>query len=167
MILLGLGANLPSPAGPPQATLLAALSELAQHNVRVVARSPFYRTAPVPVSDQPWFVNAVAVLDTALSPSELLGLFQEIERRFGRVRGPEKNAARSLDLDLLDYQGNIVSTPDLLLPHPAIHERAFVLLPLRDVAPEWRHPVFGKPVAKLIARLDEKGGARQVIERVA
>ncbi len=167
MILLGLGANLPSPAGPPQATLLAALSELAQHNVHVVAVSPFYRTAPVPVSDQPWFVNAVAVLETTLTPPELLGLLQEIERRFGRVRGPEKNAARTLDLDLLDYQGKVFSTPELLLPHPAIHERAFVLLPLRDVAPEWRHPVFGKHVAKLIAKLDEKSRARQIIERVA
>lgn len=152
MILIGLGANLPSVAGGPRETLEAALQRLEALGVRVAARSRWYRTAPVPVSDQPWFVNGVARIETALDPAALLARLRQIEREFGRLR-TVRNAARTLDLDIIDYDGRRESGPDLILPHPRMQERAFVLLPLAEVAPGWRHPILGKTVETLISAL--------------
>ena len=152
MILIALGANLPSTAGGPQQTLEAALTRLEENGVHVAARSPWYRTAPVPVSDQPWFVNGVVRVETALDPADLLALLRRIEQEFGRRRSV-RNAARTLDLDIIDYDGRVENTPDLTLPHPRMQDRAFVLLPLADIAPQWRHPTLGKTVESLISSL--------------
>jgi 2-amino-4-hydroxy-6-hydroxymethyldihydropteridine diphosphokinase len=161
-ILIGLGANLDSPRwGTPRETLAAALAVLEGNGVAVRARSGWYRSAPVPASDQPWFVNAVAALATTLAPPDLLALMQAIETCFGRARGVP-NAARVLDLDLLDYRGERVQSPDLILPHPRLHQRRFVLAPLAETAPGWRHPVLGLTAAQLLARLD----ANQPVERL-
>jgi 2-amino-4-hydroxy-6-hydroxymethyldihydropteridine diphosphokinase len=161
-ILIGLGANLASPRwGTPRETLTAALGALESEGVAVGARSGWYRSAPVPPSDQPWYVNAVAAVTTRLAAPDLLGLMQAIETRFGRVRG-EPNAARVLDLDLLDYRGDCVRSPDLVLPHPRLHQRRFVLAPLAEVAPQWRHPILGLTAAELLARLDQE----QPVERL-
>lgn len=152
MILIGLGANLDSPRhGPPVATLETALAALAAEGATVAARSGWWRSAPVPVSGQPWFVNGVARLETALGPVDLLALLHRIEAEFGRVRSVP-NAPRVLDLDLLDYDGRVRDEAPVL-PHPRMHERAFVLLPLQDVAPGWRHPVSGLGLEALIAAL--------------
>ena len=121
-------------------------------HIRIVRRSRWYRSAPQPLSTQPWFVNGVAVVETRLSPLALLAELQAIERRFGRHRG-RPNAARTLDLDLLAFGGRTVSHRRLILPHPHLHERAFVLLPLREVAPGWRHPGSGLSVSDLVSRL--------------
>lgn len=155
MILIGLGANLPSVAGPPQATLEAALTTLAEAGVEVIRRSRFYRSAPVPPADQPWFVNAVVAVATMLTPEMLLALLHRIEVRFGRKR-LYPNAARTLDLDLLAYDDLLRDRPEgPILPHPRLYERAFVLLPLVEVAPGWRHPRLGCTVEALIARLPQ------------
>lgn len=164
MIFIGIGANLPSPRyGPPRATCGAALAAFGRAGIAVERCSPWYRSAPVPASDQPWFVNAVAQVTTPLTPAEVLTALLRIEDDFGRRRGVP-NAARILDLDLLDYLGR-VSAPgeEPVLPHPRLHERAFVLLPLRDLAPDWRHPATGASVATLIAGLP----AGQAIEPMA
>ncbi|MCA0199948.1 MAG: 2-amino-4-hydroxy-6-hydroxymethyldihydropteridine diphosphokinase [Proteobacteria bacterium] len=156
MILIGVGANLPSDAGSPLQTCEAALVHLGRLGVVVAARSPWYETAPVPVSDQPWFVNAVVRAETALSPAGLLAALHLTEAAFGRLR-TVTNAARTLDLDLLAY-GDVIRTGEApLLPHPRLHERAFVLFPLRDLAPGWRHPVLGETAENLAARLPEQG----------
>ncbi|MCC7168385.1 MAG: 2-amino-4-hydroxy-6-hydroxymethyldihydropteridine diphosphokinase [Rhodospirillales bacterium] len=158
MILAGLGANLPSPYGPPASSLPAALAALEGRGVRVLARSRFYQSPAWPPSDQPDYVNAVASLETALSAADLLSLFHEIERAFGRVRSVP-NAARPLDLDLLDYH-DLVRAADPALPHSRLALRAFVLLPMAEIAPQWRHPVTQQPIADLIARLPSGQGTR-------
>jgi 2-amino-4-hydroxy-6-hydroxymethyldihydropteridine diphosphokinase len=150
-ILIGVGGNLASPGwGQPREMLAAALAALAAEGVEIVARSSWYRSEPVPPADQPWFVNAVAVVETRLGAAELLALMQRIEARFGRVRGA-RNAARTVDLDLLDYRGVEIATSELSLPHPRLHLRRFVLQPLAEIAPLWRHPLYGATARQLLA----------------
>ena len=154
MIVIALGANLPSERfGPPRATLDAALERLAQAGVVPAARSAWYESAPVPPSDQPWFVNGVARVETTLEAPAVLETLHGVEAALGRQRGVA-NAARAVDLDLLDYHGR-VTAPDAWprLPHPRLAERAFVVLPLAELAPAWRHPVSGLSAAELAARL--------------
>jgi 2-amino-4-hydroxy-6-hydroxymethyldihydropteridine diphosphokinase len=153
-ILVALGANLPSPIhGPPLATLEAAVGALAAAGLEIRARSGWWESPPVPVSDQPWYVNGVVEIGTRLGPEALLAKLHEIEAAFGRVRGL-RNAARVLDLDLLAYGSMLRDGPEPpLLPHPRLAERGFVLRPLAQIRPDWRHPVSGLSVRELIARL--------------
>jgi len=163
VILIGIGGNLDSARfGPPRNTLSAALAALRPERITIVTRSGWYRTEPIPRSDQPWFINAVVSLATELDATELLMVFQAMERRFGRVRG-EPNAARILDLDILDYQGEVMDAPSLVLPHPRLHERRFVLVPIAEIAPDWRHPIFGLTAARLLAQIPSE----QRIERLS
>lgn len=157
-VIVGVGANLPTDAfGPPRATCGAALHALAEGgDVVIRARAGWYETAPVPVSDQPWFVNGAVSVETGLPPRALMDRLLAVEAEFGRHRS-ERNAPRILDLDLLAY-GDMVLDGDppadnLVVPHPRLHERAFALLPIRDLAPGWRHPVLGRTVEDLIAGL--------------
>jgi len=131
---------------------MAAVAQLPAIGVAIVARSPWYLSEPVPASDQPWFVNGVVEIATELPPPELLARLLALEAQFGRERGA-RDAARTLDLDLLDYDGRECSTPDLVLPHPRLHERRFVLAPLCDIVPDWRHPRLGLSAAELLAGL--------------
>lgn len=153
LILIGLGANLPSAHGGPRQTLEAALRRLEEEGLRLVRVSRFWRTRPVPASDQPWFVNAVAAVETDLPPATLLGLLHRVEDAFGRVRSVV-NAPRVLDLDLLAFGRVVLPGPQPpVVPHPRLAERAFVLLPLKDIAPGWTHPVGGTDLEAMIAAL--------------
>lgn len=152
-IFIGLGANLPGPHGSPRATLEGALVALERAGLRIVGRSRWYESAPVPKSDQPWYVNGVVEVDTDLDPASLLARLHEIEAAFGRTR-TVRNEARPLDLDLLAYGDRVLTEePRPLIPHPRLHERAFVLLPLAELAPDWRHPALGEGIQALIGRL--------------
>lgn len=163
-IYIALGANLDHPEyGPPRRVLEAALVELGRRGVAVRRVSPWYRTAPVPASDQPWYVNAVAEVATDLSADRLLALLHDVEDVFGRVR-TVPNAARLIDLDLLDFGGEIaVGGPGkATVPHPRMEGRAFVVRPLADLDPAWRHPLTGASIQALLAALP----ADQAIERI-
>lgn len=162
MILIGIGGNLPGPFGPPRVGLPQALKALEAGGARLAACSPWYGAHAVPRSEQPDFVNAVASIETGLSPLDLLALMQAVEVSFGRVRGV-LNAPRTLDLDLLAYadvcQANVANDAnDLELPHPRLHLRAFVLLPLCDIAPDWRHPVLNQTATALLQALPPPHG---------
>ena len=155
MILVGLGANLPSAQfGSPVETLEAALDALNDvENVRVLRRSRWFESAPVPMSDQPWYVNGACIVETSLNAAELLAVLHQIEADFGRVRA-ERNAPRVLDLDLLAYDDLITDeAAGFSVPHPRMHERGFVLLPIRDLAPGWTHPQSGSDLDSLIDAL--------------
>jgi 2-amino-4-hydroxy-6-hydroxymethyldihydropteridine diphosphokinase len=153
MILVALGANLPGPAGPPLAQCEAALGKLAEMGVTVIARSRWYESTPVPASDQPRYVNGVVAVRTGQDPSALLATLHAVERSLGRVRGAA-NAARTLDLDLLDYDGLIRGDGEPpLLPHPRV----------ADVMPAWRHPVSGRSVGELLAELPFDPDLRPIV----
>ena len=160
MIVVALGANLDSLAGPPARTMTAALGALAQNGVKIVAASAFYATPAWPDPNDPPYVNAVIRVETAHSPKALMDILHEIESAYGRTRSA-KNAPRTLDLDLIDYQGRVEEGPPAL-PHPRMAQRAFVLVPLSDVAPDWRHPVTDRSVADLVAALPEESRAAVV-----
>jgi 2-amino-4-hydroxy-6-hydroxymethyldihydropteridine diphosphokinase len=150
---IGLGGNLSSTAGPPEATLAAAVRRLGTIG-RVTARSRLYSTEPVGFADQPRFVNAVIALETALAPRELLDVLLDVEREFGRDRSAGiTNGPRTLDLDLLLYGNEVIHEAGLEIPHPRLAERAFVLIPLNEIAPEVRDPRTGTTVAQWHQRL--------------
>jgi len=149
---VALGSNLDDPCAQVQRAF-EALAALPQS--RLLARSRLYRTPPWGITDQPDFINAAARLETSLSVRELLDALQAVEVRAGRVRAI-RNGPRILDLDLLLYGGRIIDEPGLVVPHPRLHERAFVLLPLADVAPELDVPGHGR-VHELLAHIDATG----------
>ena len=158
MILIGLGANLPAPDGAtPLATCQAAAEALAGlPGLRLRSLSRFYRSAPV-LSDgapagQPPYVNAVARLEGKIDPADLLARLHAIEAAAGRTRGAP-NAPRTLDLDIIAMDDLVRDAPDPVLPHPRAHLRAFVLLPLAEVAPGWVHPLLYRTVEELLATL--------------
>ncbi len=152
---VGLGANLGDPAVRVRAAI-AALSQLP--GTRLVAASSLYRTAPIGYLEQPDFVNAVAAVDTNLAAATLLAALRGIEAVHGRER-PFPNAPRTLDLDLLLYGGETIAEPELVVPHPRMHERAFVLAPLAEIAPDAVIPGRGR-VAPLLAALPDQGVRR-------
>ena len=156
MIYLGVGANLPSAGfSSLRETLEAAMAELCKLGVVSEGVSRWYESAPVPLSDQPLYVNAVYHVETDHDARTLLAMMHKVEENYGRVRGTV-NAARAIDLDLLDYRGEERDDGSAgpILPHPRMHQRAFVLYPLRDLAPDWQHPVSGASIDSLIAALD-------------
>lgn len=180
MILVALGANVPGAWGAPVQTLRRSVDELVKSGIRVEACSNLYETLPVGPISQPNFVNAVVRIGTVVPSRALLKVLKDIERRAGR-RPARRWGPRCLDLDILDYHGlsrNWTATAGrsgvrraspsslpLVLPHPELHRRAFVLVPLRDVAPNWHHPVTGASVDQLLRGL-RPGTERGVLRNV-
>ncbi len=150
---IGLGSNL----GEPKDQLKKAIAALRHlPDSRLTALSRLYRSQPMGPADQPDYLNAVAMLDTRLSPEALLDALQAIESEQGRVRGPQRWGPRTLDLDLLLYGAEIIDTERLKVPHPGLPERSFVLYPLADVAPELVLP-DGRSLRELLAVCSREG----------
>lgn len=154
MILVALGANLPAPdSSPPIETCRRAVRRLAGlGGVGGFVLSRWYETTPVPRADQPNYVNGVVRFEGSADPAWLLSQLHAIEAASGRVRGAP-NAARTLDLDIIDIDGLVRDDPDPVLPHPRAHLRGFVLVPLAEVAPNWLHPRLRQSVGDLLRDL--------------
>ena len=152
MIIIALGANLPSEYGTPAQTLRAAYDAIENNDIKILKKSRIWLTAPVPFDpDQDWYHNSVISVETDLPPHDLLDVLLNIEQEFGRVRSV-KNAPRVLDLDIIAYEDRVIRDDDerLIIPHPRMHERLFVLKPLADIDEYWAHPVREKIVKDFI-----------------
>lgn len=158
---IALGANL----GDRLATLREAVARIGDLGT-IVAISRLYDTEPVGYADQPRYLNGALLLDTDLEPEALLDGLQQIEHDLGRVR-TFPNAPRTLDLDLLFYGDRVIKTSRLTVPHPRLHERAFVLTPLAEIAPDIIHPILKQSVRELLASLPGDGGVRLAEEQWA
>ena len=149
---IALGSNL----GNSLDTLNSSLTVLDSNpGINFIAVSSWYQTKPIG-PPQPNYLNGCAILDVKQTPEELLVLLQAIELQFGRIRR-EKWGARTLDLDILLYDDLIINTPNLTIPHPRMNERAFVLFPLAEIAPQWQEPKSGKAIAQLVQQVDTSG----------
>ena len=142
-VYLSLGSNL----GDRDANLRAAIDRLDNLG-KVAAISSFYETEPVEVTDQPWFLNCAVKLETEKMPKQLLTALLDIERQMGRRRDRTKGP-RVIDLDILLFGSSVIQTKGLTVPHPALHERRFVLEPLAEIAPDARHPVLKQTIREL------------------
>jgi 2-amino-4-hydroxy-6-hydroxymethyldihydropteridine diphosphokinase len=151
-VYLGLGSNV----GDRENNLREALERLDAERIRVLRRSSLYETEPQELRGQPWFLNAVVEAETDLFPRQLLGCIQNIEREMGRRRVTPKGP-RNIDVDILFYGRAVIDTPELKTPHPRIALRRFVLEPLAEIAPEFRHPVSGKTAREMLAALEAQG----------
>jgi 2-amino-4-hydroxy-6-hydroxymethyldihydropteridine diphosphokinase len=152
MILIALGSNIEGPWGTPQITICKALQLLDQWPTQILRASSLIETAPYGNHNQPRFVNAVAILQTALSPDSLLRRLHMIERQAGRKRG-RRWGPRTLDLDIIDYHGQIRAQKTLVLPHPGVADRSFVLIPIAEIAPNWKHPLTRQSAKSMIQKL--------------
>jgi 2-amino-4-hydroxy-6-hydroxymethyldihydropteridine diphosphokinase len=163
MIIIGLGANLKYPKLTSlRETCGAAIKEMDDRGLKIQSYSSWYQSPPWPPSDQPWYVNGACSIITKLSPIQLLNEILSIEQKFGRERS-KKNAARTLDLDILIYHDVISDVAsDPILPHPRISERAFALYPIRDVAANWCHPTTGESIDELILALPNSTEIRKM-----
>lgn len=160
-VLIALGSNLSGGFDSSKALLEAAVARLSAAGLRVVKRSAWWRSAAWPDPTAPDYLNGLAIVETGLGPAEVMAALSRIEREFGRERG-ERNAARTLDLDLIAHGRSVLEGPDLILPHPRAAERLFVMGPLAQIAPAWRHPVLGETAAGLAATARVGGDATPV-----
>ena len=161
MIFVGIGSNLSSEAfGNPIKNCIEAV-KILNNEILIEEISPWYKSEPVPKSDQPWYVNGVLNINTDLNPLEVLNILLKIETNFGRTRG-KKNESRVLDLDLLTFNDLIIDTKKLIIPHPRMHLRSFVMKPITDINPNWIHPKLKINSKDIMMRIEKGQGIEKI-----
>jgi 2-amino-4-hydroxy-6-hydroxymethyldihydropteridine diphosphokinase len=154
-VYLSLGSNV----GDREANLVRAIDNLTSRGERIVRQSSFYETEPLEIRDQAWFLNCAVEAETAVTPHQLITVLLETELDMGRRRSV-KYGPRNIDIDILLFGASVVNTPDLIIPHPRMAERRFVLVPLNEIAPSARHPVLDKTIGELLNSTTDKSVVR-------
>ncbi|MEE2705199.1 MAG: 2-amino-4-hydroxy-6-hydroxymethyldihydropteridine diphosphokinase [Pseudomonadota bacterium] len=153
MIIIAFGANLNSHVGSPMVTIKSAISALQSRGIIFVKYSRFFETTPVPPSNNRNYINSVAIIETQMNPYELLNACHEVELMYGRERS-YKNSPRTIDIDILAYNNIVIKNRKIQIPHPRLHEREFVMIPLGEIAPNWKHPFLNISISELISNLE-------------
>ena len=161
-VYIGIGSNL----GDPYENCIKAVEAIKEDPFcRMKAISPFYRTEPVGVEGQNWFINAVLSINTSLAPAELIEALLGIEKKMGRTRSEIKWESRIIDLDILLFGNEIINDKNLIIPHPRMHTRRFVMAPMADIAPELIHPVLGESMSDILGKIPASDQAIRLMEK--
>ena len=161
-VYIGIGSNL----GDPYENCIKAVETIKEYPFcRIKALSPFYKTEPVDIEGQNWFVNAVLSIDTSLSAPELIEMLLKIEKKMGRIRSGIRWESRVIDLDILLFGNEIINDKKLTVPHPRMHMRRFVMAPMADIAPELIHPVQKKNMADLLKEIPSEEQKVKLMEK--
>ncbi len=154
MIYLNIGSNLSSVNGGREDNIKKAIKYLKELDLNLIKISSFYETPSYPNKADPKFLNLCIKLETKLKPNEFLEKIKKIEKKLGRIR-IKKNEPRTCDIDIIDFNGEVLTSNDLTIPHPKSHLRNFVLYPLKEIEPNWHHPVFNKKIDIFFQKLDK------------
>ena len=154
MIYLNIGSNLPSADGDRKTNIIKAINYLKKLKLKLIKISSFYETPSYPNYSDPKFINLCIKLETNLKANELLKEIKKIEKRLGRIR-LKKNEPRTCDIDIIDFNGEVIKNDELVAPHPRLHLRNFVIYPLKEIEPNWFHPIFNKNIDSFFQKLDK------------
>ena len=154
MIFLNIGSNLPFEEGGRETNILKAINHLKNLNLKLIKISSFYETPSYPNNSDPKFINLCVKFESKLKAIELLNEIKKIEKKLGRIR-IKKNEPRTCDIDIIDFNGEIIKNDELVSPHPRLHLRNFVIYPLKEIEPNWFHPIFNKNIDSFFQELDK------------
>ena len=154
MIYLNIGSNLPSKEGGRKINILKAINHLKKLKLNIIKISSFYETPSYPNNANPKFINLCVKLESNLKASVLINEIKKIEKKLGRIR-IKKNEPRTCDIDIIDFNGEIIKNDELVVPHPRLHLRNFVIYPLKEIEPNWLHPIFNKNIDSFFQKLDK------------
>ena len=161
-VYIGIGSNL----GEPYENCIRAVEAIRDHSLcEINVLSPFYRTQPVGIEGDNWFINAVLSINTTLSPAELIEMLLDVEKKMGRTRTKVRWESRIIDLDILLIGSEIINDKNLTVPHPRMHTRRFVMAPMADIAPDFIHPVLGKSMAEILDEIPLKEQEVRLMEK--